>query len=415
MYDIKLSRILQKVFGWEADDKQVVEFGSPTNGRAVYSKNAADIQTSYYEAGWFPESLSGNIRPYAEDMNGLHFVHSYQLAYLLQAGIPEWDAQTPYFGDCIVRVGRVLYAAIPHYINNDSQQGEEVNQGKNPVASEGEGWWEVYTLGDPSVPVGASLEWNGRNLPANGKWMFENGQELTRGDYPDLWDVLGTTFGGNTSDPDPMKWKFNLPNSTGRVAIGFQSGTGGLDIGNTGGQFNHEHFVPGHSHGKGNLEIIQSGDHLHTLSNPGHFHSISSHQHKFRFGDYSAATGTGVSRLANLGSTGSGTYNNPTIVGWNQGPSGNKGHFMKMTSPNISASTQNTTPADLLRTGEATSNISCYFAQHSHNNDTFRGRLGNIDGLDGDSGTMLTRSSNGNNYSSNMPYIVKRKIIRVLP
>lgn len=425
MYNIKLNRVLQKVFGWEADDTQVVEFGSPTNGRAVYSKSAADIQTSYYEAGWFPESLSGNIRPYAEDMNGLHYVHSYQLAYLLQAGIPEWNEETPYFGDCIVRVGRVLYAAIPHYINEeDPTQGETPNKGNNPTASEGEGWWEVYVLGDPAVPVGASLEWNGRNLPANGKWMFENGEFLNPEIYTDLFAVLDYTFGFQNRIVDqgtPLERTvkfFALPNSTGKVAIGFQSGTVGLDLGNTGGQFNHEHFVPAHYHGKGNLEITQSGQHSHGLSDAGHFHSLASHQHKFRFGDFSAASGSGIERLSSLGSTGTGSNNNPPRVGWDTGPGGKgKGHFMKMTSPNISAGSQDATPDSLKKTGDAMSNISCNSAQHSHSNGTFSGRVGSLaeDAPSGDTGTMLTRSSNSDNFSSNMPFIVKRKIIRVLP
>lgn len=432
MYNSKLTRTLQKIFGLESQPKQMVEFGSPTNGRAVYSKDAKDIQTDYYEAGWFPESLSGNIRPYAEDMNALHYVHSYQLAYLLQAGIPEWDPETPYFKDCIVRgvsnsndatdtTGRTLYVCQQNGVNGEGVIGTELPNGIQPWLDYTGTFWTTLSLGETAVPVGASLEWNGMQVPSE-KWRFENGDEVTDTDYPELYEVIGQTFGGwnetTTIGGETVTiHHFNLPNSTGKVMLGFKSGDDGYPIGMTGGQFNHQHFVPAHYHGLGSIEIKESGDHNHQLRDGGHIHSLTAHQHKFRFGDYGVTTKQGGTRIACLGSAGkSGSDNNPTVIGYNNGVDAvGKGHFMKMTSQAITNASQDSSPSNLLSTGSATTGMVCEIAQHVHRRASFSGHVGSVGHANGDSGTMRTVSTNDATMDSNMPFIVKRKIIRVKP
>ena len=413
MYAEKLIRKVQKIFGLDAENNQVVEFGSPTNGRAVYSKDVENIQTTYYEGGWFPESLSGNIRPYAEDMNGLHYVHSYQLAYLLQAGIPEWDAKTPYFKNCIVRgrsdlsssniVGRTLY--ISETDNNSNNEPWLDDTGTN---------WTLFTLGETAVPVGASLEWNGMQVP-NAKWHFEDGSFLEASLYPALYAVIGDIFGSKdeTINGETVHY-FALPNSTGRVALGYSSGE--LALGQKGGQFNHQHFVPSHNHGVGNIEILNSGSHTHAVAQGSHTHSQTNHQHLFRFGDYGAEQKSGGVNVATLGSKGlTGSDATPTKVNWQRGVNGaNTGHFYKMTSgmvPNGGSLGDVNQP---LTTGAASPAITCGATTHAHPTSVFRGKVGNPNGRNGDE-QFLTISSNNETASSNMPFVVKRKIIRILP
>ena len=407
MYVNKLKRFTQKIFGLDSGDKEMVEFGTPTEGRPIFidkMQDPAAVQTKYYEQGWFPESLTGNIRPYAEDMNGVHFLHSYQLAYILQAGIPEWDSNTPYFKDCICRKGAVLYISIK----------DSINQGNDPISSAGAEFWNVFTLGDTGIPVGASLEWNGMEVP-NDKWHFEDGTFFDISEeYDALYQVIGKTFGSRTITRNGVQVEqFAIPNSTGRVALGYKSGDNSFALGNSGGQFNHQHFVPAHSHGKGSLNIIASGDHSHTLVDNGHSHAIGSHNHHFRFGDYSAAAGSGVGNLANLGSAGqSGTSNDPTTINWDRGPKSGKegsgagrgfGHFYKGTSYSE------------LGTQASRADISCQSQKHVHRSESFAGVVGNPSAPSADNGNLLTKSSNDASSSSNMPYIVKRKIIRIKP
>lgn len=69
------------------------------------------------------------------------------------------------------------------------------------------------------IPVGIVLAYGSSNAP-NG-WLNCQGQAVYRGDYPDLFAVIGTTYGvgdGSTT--------FNLPNLSGRVVVGQGSGDG---------------------------------------------------------------------------------------------------------------------------------------------------------------------------------------------
>lgn len=395
----------------------MVEYGTPTAGRPVYAESTGDIprdpskiQTPYYEAGWFPETLTGNIRPYAEDMNGVFYVHSYNLAYLLQAGIPEWNADTPYFPDCVVRVGRILYVSRSNIGTID-----DVNKGNPPSDGVSNQFWDVLTLGDAGIPVGASLEWNSNTLPEPSyKWRFENGDTVNSKDYPELWNVIGHSFGYAPDvviDGTTYK-QFKLPNSTKKVAIGYASGE--LSLATTGGQFNHQHVVPAHYHGKGNISISNSGEHSHPVSDSGHIHAIPDHQHLFRFGDYSTKAGNDVARLACLGSTGSGTSDNPTKVAWNAQNGKEKFHFYKMVSKQVPNGGTIDQVGARLNTSIAQSGTTISSSNHSHTNASISGNIGAVNGVNADTGTMQTKSLDTNDYSSNMPFIVKRKIIRVL-
>jgi microcystin-dependent protein len=69
------------------------------------------------------------------------------------------------------------------------------------------------------MPVGVVLPYVSSNAP-NG-WLNCLGQEVYRGDYPELFAVIGTTYGaGNGSTT------FRIPNLAGRVVVGQGSGDG---------------------------------------------------------------------------------------------------------------------------------------------------------------------------------------------
>ena len=409
MFNEKLARKAQTIFAYLCSDEQMCAFGTPNPqllGDPVFTKDVEEIQTSIYERGWFPETLSGNIRPYAEDMNGLHYVHSYQLAYLLQAGIPEWNKDTPYYQNCICRVGATLYIALT--TNNNSYPPDHSSD------------WTPFTTGaDDYMPVGASLEWNSNTVPSD-KWKFEQGQWLACSEYELLYSRLQNTYGYKVENGVP---KFRLPNSTGRFTVGFQSGNDPRGkLGSMGGSWDMTFTVPPHKHGIGNMRIVDSGSHTHVVDDTGHYHIVTlpdlRHQHTFRFGDYSAAAPKSgdsiVRRLVTLGSTGSGTDANPTQVGWDAGtPNGaHTGHFRKMVSGPTPMGDDTPMgdfpPNKSLTSSSSRTNIALKSAVHSHDSSSFVGSFGASNSKNnGDSGFSTS--------SNNPPYIVKRKIIRVLP
>lgn len=96
------------------------------------------------------------------------------------------------------------------------------------------------------LPAGVVLAYGSSNAP-NG-WLNCLGQEVYRGDYPDLFAVIGTTYGvGNGTTT------FNLPNLAGRVVVGQGSGAGltSRAMAATGGAETHTLTtgeIPSHSH-----------------------------------------------------------------------------------------------------------------------------------------------------------------------
>ncbi len=81
---------------------------------------------------------------------------------------------------------------------------------------------------------------------APGGWKKCNGELLSPSDYPELFALLGTTFGGDGTT------NFALPNLCGRIPLGYGSnGLSTYTIGQTGGEEAHtltENEMPSHSH-----------------------------------------------------------------------------------------------------------------------------------------------------------------------
>ena len=98
----KITRKTQKQFAGSATN--VGQFGSLQAGTKVLSTDPATIQAlTAYAGGWSSAVISGQELPPLEEFNGLNFVNTYQLGYLLQEGIPEYDAGTTYFLNSIVK------------------------------------------------------------------------------------------------------------------------------------------------------------------------------------------------------------------------------------------------------------------------------------------------------------------------
>lgn len=122
----KIVRKLQKLFGSTAGPTQIGVFGSFASGSPAYTTDPVTIQSlSEYAAGWFA-AVEGDNSPAIEDWNALFFLAFYQLSYLFQEGVAEWDATTTYYIGSIVNDGLGnLYAStqdnnINHVVSNVS-------------------------------------------------------------------------------------------------------------------------------------------------------------------------------------------------------------------------------------------------------------------------------------------------------
>lgn len=93
----KITRQTQKIFGSTAGTNQISQYGSLKAGTPTFTTSISTIQALVnYTDGWFDAVIGGNS-PAIEDMNALHYLYAYQLAYIMQAGIPEWDSGTTYY------------------------------------------------------------------------------------------------------------------------------------------------------------------------------------------------------------------------------------------------------------------------------------------------------------------------------
>lgn len=117
-----MPKILRKTaipFGASSGFQQSAQFGSLAAASIVYSTDPAVIQAlSNWSEGWFAAILGGNS-PAIEDMNSMCLVFGYQLAYIMQAGVPEWDAGTTYYtGSLVNSAGKIYVSLIDTNLNH---------------------------------------------------------------------------------------------------------------------------------------------------------------------------------------------------------------------------------------------------------------------------------------------------------
>lgn len=98
------------------------------------------------------------------------------------------------------------------------------------------------------MAIGSIIAFAGSTLPDH--YLLCDGAAISRADYADLFDVIGTAYGAGDGSTT-----FNLPNLAGRVAMGV---TTGQVLGNSSGEETHllttselpthSHTIPQHTH-----------------------------------------------------------------------------------------------------------------------------------------------------------------------
>lgn len=146
---------------------------------------------------------------------------------------------------------------------------------------------------DVGSPTGGVMPFAG-SVPPPG-WLLADGSEVSRAQYPELFAVIGTTYGAGNGTST-----FNLPDLRGRVVAGLGTNadvdaltdSDGLAVAArevkhkhtlgtlsaSGGSHTHTITDPGHSH------TITDPGHSHTVTDPGHSHGINDpgHSHLFQ-------------------------------------------------------------------------------------------------------------------------------------
>ena len=140
----KLERKLQKIFAEDSQSTQVTAFRT-AGTNPTYTKDVSEIQNANFLKGWLDPNNTGNVVPYAEDMNGLFYTLSRNIAYLNQSGIPEWLSTETYYENAMCMYNGVLYISLA-----------DNNLGKQPDTQTS--YWRAY-----ASPVSGSVT-GGENL-----------------------------------------------------------------------------------------------------------------------------------------------------------------------------------------------------------------------------------------------------------
>lgn len=198
-----LTRKTQKVFAGDANGDMLAVMGTMKTGTPVYNSDVETLQSNIaYSKGWSAAILNDKA-PYMEEMNGVQYAFSYQIAYLLQEGIPEYDVNTNYSKTSVVKIVQDNDLVLYHSLKDD-------NQGVVDITTSAD-WARLYIvdygrIGQPQMTLSSTL-------PTNCIWL--DGSAVSRTTYAALFAIYGTTYGsGNGSTT------FNLPNFTNRAIWG---------------------------------------------------------------------------------------------------------------------------------------------------------------------------------------------------
>lgn len=135
----RIVRSTQKIFGVNAAQNQITEFGSIKAGAPVYSQNVKNIQTAAFEGGW-SDALQDDYAPYRQDRNAVDLVTTSQLAYLFQEGVPEWDAGTVYYKGSLAKV-ITASATVQVYMSKVDDNTANYSNADN--------WAKIFDTGSP--------------------------------------------------------------------------------------------------------------------------------------------------------------------------------------------------------------------------------------------------------------------------
>ncbi len=219
----KITRAYQKLFGGTGVESDFGEFGSLAASSPTTTKDPATIQSlAAWGLGWAAATI-GALIPAYQDMNSVQYLTFYQICYLLQMGVAEWDSQTSYYINSVAQYNGLFYTSL---------QDDNVNQQPDTQPA----YWQQGLPG--AETVGVIKQFAGVAAPAG--YFLCDGSAKSRSTYANLFAVIGTIYGigdGTTT--------FNIPDLRTRVPVGYKASDDTFGtLGNTGGEKTHTLTVP---------------------------------------------------------------------------------------------------------------------------------------------------------------------------
>jgi len=182
-----LTRVTGRVFGINAPLDEIGVFGSAKAQNPTNSKSVAEIQgLPAYLEGWGSGIISTENFPPMEEVTGVLNTISYQACYLLQEGVPVYDANTEYSNTSIVK--NISGNVLQFYIS-------KINGNQNRPLTDTDAWQLATFTG--SSPVGVPQFTMNPNAVLPDKHIWLEGQDLIISQFSTLYSIYGTTYGGD--------------------------------------------------------------------------------------------------------------------------------------------------------------------------------------------------------------------------
>jgi hypothetical protein len=132
----KIVRKTAQIFAQNAISTDIEQFASMVvTGSPNYSNDPDVIQSlSAWGEGW-TAALTVNNTEFKQDRNAVDYVASYQIAYILQQGIPEWDSGTTYYTNSIIQYGGQLFQSLV-----------DSNLNNTPPSTGNNSYWRIVSI-----------------------------------------------------------------------------------------------------------------------------------------------------------------------------------------------------------------------------------------------------------------------------
>ena len=301
----KLTRAVQKVFADSAASNEIEQIGSLRNGTPVYTKDPATLQAlAQYAGGLVDIASADKFIPALEDINAIYFLLTRQLAYIMQEGVPEWDADTTYYQNSIVKKTGTTDL---YYSRTDSNT--------NHALTDTTYWLNVG--GGGQIPlggyIGVGVGITGADSDAT---LIAKGFAKCNGSTPASQGVVNPAI--TISLPNINAGAFIRGNVTAWTTGGASGGADTINLVHAHTSAAHTHAVASHVH--------SSAAHTHTVAShvhveAAHTHTINSHTHTSAAHTHTVATHSHTS-AAHIHTMGSHTHTLTNHVHTNSGTTG---------------------------------------------------------------------------------------------
>lgn len=229
----RLTRKNIKVFAGNANNNGV--FGSLQANNPVQTNDVEQIQSSgAWEDGWNEATMTGEELPPLEEFQAVQYVVTYEQAYLMQEGIPEWASTVTYYKGSLTKQvtanGFKVYCSLADNNTNnalsDTSKWKVVMDSENLYAMQS----DVTQLQTDMALISYVGDIKTSVRTANhGNWFLCNGQAISRTTYSTLFSLIGTTYGegdGSTTFNIPDYTDVALPTSSDVDVMGNGTGLG---------------------------------------------------------------------------------------------------------------------------------------------------------------------------------------------